>query len=161
MATSLILQPADKRRGLRLPRYVLISAWAVPVLIVGQFALLAVVPVGLVMYGVWRHSGLPALRWSAALLTGLYASSLAIWALRPDGAQSLSKDLSPVLAGLIVAASLAVITVMHLRRKLSRAHSPESRGGFSPQPPERSAPRSRSTSPARGGSRPSAPAAHG
>ncbi|MFI7000118.1 hypothetical protein [Nocardia sp. NPDC050175] len=98
-------------------RSVIIAAWAVPVLIVGQFAMVAVVPVTVVLVGTLCKARLRSLRPWAVTLAAAYAVPLGIWILRPDGAQSLSKDMHPVLAGVIVAASLAVAGVYQLRRR--------------------------------------------
>lgn len=91
------------------PRAVAVSAGAVAVMIAGQFAMLAIVPVALVLVGTFRNAQLRTLRWWSTVLAALYATSLALWAIGPDRAQSLSKDLNPVLAGLIIAAALAVL----------------------------------------------------
>ncbi len=96
-------------RSLRLPRSVTISAWAAPLMVVGDFALLAVVPVALVLSGALRDTRLRSLRWPAAVLAAVYTTPLVIWLLRPDGAQSLSKDIHPGFVALIVAASALVL----------------------------------------------------
>ncbi|MFD6157033.1 hypothetical protein ACFWF7_04790 [Nocardia sp. NPDC060256] len=98
-------------------RSVIIAAWAVPVLIVGQFAMVAVVPVTVVLIGTLRDARLRSLRPWAGALAVAYAVPLGIWILRPDRAQSLSKDMHPVLAGVVVAAGLAVAGVYQLRRR--------------------------------------------
>jgi hypothetical protein len=96
---------------------VLISAWAVPVLVLGQFAMLAVIPVALVLIGSLRNTRDRALHRWAATLTVAYAVPLALWAIGPDRAPSLSKDMHPVFAGIVVAAAIAVAVVNHLRRR--------------------------------------------
>ena len=103
---SAVLAPT---RPHRTPRSVVVSAWAVPIMVVGQFAFLAFIPVALVLYGALRDARARALRWPAVLLTAVYATPMAIWLLRPDGAESLSKDIHPVFVGLIVAASALVL----------------------------------------------------
>lgn len=105
------------RRERRTRRRVLVSAWLVPVLVLGQFALVAVVPVVLVLVGTLRSARLQALRGWAIGLAAAYAVPLAIWAFSPDRAQSLSKDIHPVFAGLVVAAALAVAVRGHLLRR--------------------------------------------
>ncbi|MFI9228330.1 hypothetical protein [Streptomyces rimosus] len=102
----------------RVPLPVTVSSWAVPVMIVGQFALIAVVPVAIATTGALRYGRDRAVRRAAALLAVAYATPLAVWLARPDGAQSLSKDMHPAFAGLIVAASAALLIT--LRR--ARAH---------------------------------------
>lgn len=78
-------------------------------MVLGDFALLAVIPVSLVLVGALRESRARALRWPAVLLAAVYATPLAIWLLRPDGAESLSKDIHPAFVALIVAASAVVL----------------------------------------------------
>ncbi len=99
------------------PRKVLVSAWAVPVMVMGQFGFLAVIPVAIIVIAVARRFKTGALRnWSLAL-GAAFSVPLAIWALRPDRAQSLSKDMSPVLAALIVATAVGVIVTAHRQRR--------------------------------------------
>lgn len=113
-APALPTTPATSRRT---PRSVAISAWAAPLLVVGDFALLAVVPVALVLVGALRDRRVRALRWPAALLAAVYATPLAIWLLNPDRPESLSKDIDPTFVVLIVAASAAVLGTIYLRRR--------------------------------------------
>ncbi|MET8051581.1 hypothetical protein ABZU75_28680 [Streptosporangium sp. NPDC005286] len=100
--------------GRRTPRAVTISSWAVPVMVLGQFALLAIVPVAIALVGALRHARDRTVRWAAALLAVTYAIPLVVWLTRPDAAPSLSKDIHPAFVGLIVAAS-AVLIVAILR----------------------------------------------
>ena len=98
----------------RARRAVLISAWAIPVLIVGQFAMLAIVPVAIAVIAGARMRGIRFFTW---LLGALYATPLVVWALRADPAQSLSKDIHPVLAGLVIAGAVAVLIALYRNRK--------------------------------------------
>lgn len=109
-----------QRATRRTPRSVVISAWAVPVLVLGQFSMLAVVPVVLVLVGTLRHPGLRSLRPYSTALAVAYATPLAIWILRPDGAPSLSKDMHPVFLVLIVAAAAALLVKLHTTSKETR-----------------------------------------
>ena len=101
----------------RAPRYVQISAWAIPIMVLGQFSMLAIIPVALVLVGTLRDTRIRALRWWAGLLTLSYVTPLAIWLLRPDGAESLSKDMHPVFAALIVAVSAVVLVKLYRRKR--------------------------------------------
>jgi len=102
-------------RPTRARRAVLISAIAVPVLIIGQFAMLAIVPVAIAVVAGARVRGVRLFTW---LLGALYAAPLVIWALRADPAPSLSKDIHPVLAGLVISGAVAVlIAVIRSKRK--------------------------------------------
>lgn len=100
-------------------RSFLISAWSVPVLVIGQFALLAVVPVLVVLFRSLRDARLREVRPWAVGLGLVYATPLAIWLIRPNGAPSLSKDINPGFVVLIViAAALLLIKI----RTQSKGH---------------------------------------
>jgi hypothetical protein len=73
------------------PRSFLISAWSVPVLVAGQFALLAIVPVLLILFRALRDPRLRDLRSSVITLGAAYATPLAIWAIRPNRARASPK----------------------------------------------------------------------
>ena len=107
--------PAKSAR--RTPIYVHIAAWAVPVMVLGQFAMLAIVPVLIVLIASIADARVRALRWYTGLLAALYATPLIIWIVRPDGAQSLSKDIHPVFVGLIVVASALLLVKIYTRRR--------------------------------------------
>ena len=101
----------------RTPLYAHIAAWAVPVMVLGQFAMLAIVPVLIVLIASIADARVRALRWYAGLLAAVYATPLIIWIVRPDGAQSLSKDMHPAFVGLIVAASALLLLKIYSRRR--------------------------------------------
>lgn len=112
--------PQTRTRAARsVPLPVTVAAWAVPVMVIGQFAMVAVLPVVTVLIGAHRSVRGRAARLAATLLAAAYAAPLVIWLVRPDGAESLSKDMHPVFAGLIVAASAALLVT--LRRVRSRS----------------------------------------
>ena len=98
------------------PRKVLITAWAVPVLVLGQFAFVAALPVGIIVVTVLRRLRTGAIRWWAIALGAVFATPMAIWALRPDRAPSLSKDMSPIFMALIVAAAGGLIVSAYRSR---------------------------------------------
>jgi hypothetical protein len=93
---------------------VIVSVWTVPVLIVGQFAMLAVVPVAVVLIGTVRDARLRALRGWAAALAVAYAVPLTLWAIGPDRAPRLSKDMHPVVAALVATVSVVVGVAFHV-----------------------------------------------
>ena len=107
-----------------IPRKVTISAVTVPVLIVGQFALVAIAPVAIVAIATARRVQDRTVRALAALLTGSYATALVLWAAGPDRAPSLSKDLHPVVAAAIVVSAVALLgRIAALRRSQRGATS--------------------------------------
>ena len=100
---------------------VIISAWAVPVLVIGQFSMVAIVPVALVLIGTLRSTSLKPLRWWATGLAAVYATPLALWVIGPDRAPSLSKDMAPVFVWLISAAAVGMIGAYYALRRRSPA----------------------------------------
>ena len=99
------------------PLTVIVAAWSVPVLVIGQFAWLGTLPVALVLIGTfWAGRRLRPLRWPAIALATTYAVPYIIWKTRTDPAPSLSKDINPSLAVLVVGAAVAVIIAFHLAR---------------------------------------------
>ncbi|UOZ03790.1 hypothetical protein [Amycolatopsis sp. WQ 127309] len=98
---------------------VLVAAWAVPVFVAGQFALLAGIPIIVVLIGTLREPRLRAVRWPTAALTAVYAGSLAFWLLGPSDAPSLSKFLSPVATGVFTAVGVATAIAHHVARRRS------------------------------------------
>lgn len=111
----------ERMKPVRKPRRahpaIVISAWSIPVLVLGQFVFLAVIPVVVAMIVTLADARTRALRWWVGLLTTVYAAPFLYWALRPDRAQSLSKDISPVFVGLIMVASAVVLIKIYTRRK--------------------------------------------
>ncbi|GAA4523908.1 hypothetical protein [Amycolatopsis samaneae] len=96
---------------------VLIAAWAVPVLVLGQFAFVAGVPVAIVLAGTLRDA---ALRWWGAALTAAYVTPLLLWRLGADPAPSLSKDMHPAFTAVLTATGVAVAVACHVLRRASR-----------------------------------------
>ena len=98
------------------PRRFLISLWSIPVLVIGQFAMLAIIPVVLVLLGVLRDARLRAVRSWTIALGAAYATPLVIWIVRPDGAKSLSRDMSPIFVVLIAVATAIVLLRMRSKK---------------------------------------------
>jgi hypothetical protein len=97
----------------RTSRAVLVAAWAVPALVLGQFALLTGLPIAVVLAGSLRER---RLRWWAGGLTALYGTLVALWLLGPSGAPSLSKFLDPVATALFATAGAVVAVAVSRRR---------------------------------------------
>jgi len=107
--------PSAARR--RTPLFIHIAAWSVPVLVLGQFSMFAILPVAAIVIGSLVSPRARTLRSWAGLLGVVYSAPLAIWILRPDGAQSLSQGISPVFVGLIVAVSVMLLLNILTRGK--------------------------------------------
>ncbi|MEV7045969.1 hypothetical protein [Amycolatopsis sp. NPDC051061] len=102
---------------------VLVAAWAFPVMVLGQFALLAGIPVAIVLARTPR-SRAPrsrAARWWSGLMAAGYVVPLAVWLLGPSTAPSLSKSLSPVATGVITAVGAVAAVGLHLVRRRAAA----------------------------------------
>lgn len=101
-----------------IPRYVIGCAWAVPVMIATGFALVTIVPVILAVFGTLRAQALRPLRWWAVGLAATFATPLTMWAIGPDRAESLTKDMSlgMTIAVVAVAAAIAVRYTVFWRR---------------------------------------------
>ncbi|MCD2185851.1 hypothetical protein [Actinomycetospora soli] len=102
----------------RLPRLVVVSAGLAALMVVGGFALLAVVPVALALIGTLQEARLRALRWWAAGLAVAYAVPFALYVLDPDRPASLTKAMHPGFVVLIAAAGVAVILAAVVQRRL-------------------------------------------
>ena len=98
-------------------RRLVISAWAAAFLVAVQFAMVAIIPVTIALVAVLRNGRLRALRWWTAALVGAYAAGLALWAIAPDRAPSLSKNLHPVHEAVIVVLGVALAVAYHVMRR--------------------------------------------
>ncbi|SCF12786.1 hypothetical protein GA0070216_105214 [Micromonospora matsumotoense] len=98
-------------------RPLVISAWAVTVLVAVQFAMVAVVPVAITLVTVLRNDALRPLRWWAVTLGTAYGAGLALWAIGPDRAPSLSKNLHPGHEVAIVVLGIALAIAYHALRR--------------------------------------------
>ncbi|MGX4657030.1 hypothetical protein ACWCHM_25415 [Micromonospora sp. SCSIO 07396] len=92
------------------------SAWAAAALVAGQFAMVAVVPVAITLVTVFRHDALRPLRWWAGALGAAYGAGLALWAIGPDRAPSLSKNLHLAHEVVIVVLGIALAVAYHALR---------------------------------------------
>lgn len=100
----------------RLPRYFPICAWAVPIMVVGQFSMIALAPLLVLVIASVADRRTRSLRpWTLALGIA-YAVPLTVKLVREDPAPSLSKDMHPVLFAAIVVAGAALLIRMYLPR---------------------------------------------
>lgn len=98
-------------------RYVLWSAWAIPLLLAGDLMQLdtgwyAALPIGALLYAVLKDTRVRALRYWVGALAVLYA----IPYFGPDGGMGLVQDMHPVNLGLFAIAGAVVLG------KLYRSH---------------------------------------
>lgn len=94
---------------------VLVAAWSVPALVLGQFALLSGIPLIALLASSLRKSQPPALRWWSAGLAAVYLGVLALWVLSPETAPSLSQSMNPAVTAFFVASGVAVAIAHHVR----------------------------------------------
>jgi len=111
-------EPSTASRRPPIPVYLQVAAWAVPLLVFVQFALVAVLPLAVLIIGVLADSRARHLRVRTAPLTVAFLTPLLIWMLRTESAPSLSKDMHPVFVVLIVVAGLALLVRIYWRRAL-------------------------------------------
>lgn len=97
-----------RHRNRKAPVYVVLSAWLTPVMVLGGWAFLAVVPVALVAFGTWTNRRVRPLRWWAAVLAGLYAIPFVQY-LTQDSVPSMSKMLHPAMGGAIAVPAAVII----------------------------------------------------
>lgn len=111
-----------------LPKTPAIAASVAAVMVAGGFAMLAVVPIILTLAStLWSARSRPLRSWAGAA-AGPYTVGLLIWVLRANPAPSLTKDLHPVLAVLIIAAALTVVVrYAVLARRSRRSTAPDAR----------------------------------
>ncbi|MEU8631988.1 hypothetical protein AB0C38_07465 [Amycolatopsis sp. NPDC048633] len=103
---------------IRPSKAVLVAAWAFPVMVLGQFALLGGIPVAIVLARTLRSRDA---RWWSGLMAAAYVIPLAVWLLGPSSAPSLSKFLSPVATGVVVAAGVVAAARLQFVRRRAAA----------------------------------------
>lgn len=107
--------PTTPQQGF--PRYFQISAWAIPIMVIGQFSMIALAPVLVVLVSSFVDRRSRSMRpWTLGLAIA-YLIPLAIKTVRSEPAPSLSKDMHPLLLLLIVAAAAALLVRMHVRAR--------------------------------------------
>ena len=105
-----------KTSRVRAPLYLQIAAWAIPVLVLSGFAMIALVPVLVALIASFTDPRSRYLRWWSGAVAALYSAPLAILNLRDDPAPSLTQDMHPVFLVLIVAAAIALLARMYVGR---------------------------------------------
>ncbi|MFD2466518.1 hypothetical protein [Amycolatopsis silviterrae] len=95
---------------------ILVTAWSVPALVLGQFALISGIPLAALLISSLRNSQPPALRWWSAGLTAVYLGVLALWLSNPESAPSLSKSMNPAVTAVFVASGVVVAIAHHVRK---------------------------------------------
>jgi hypothetical protein len=96
----------------------LVAAWAVPVMVAGQFGLLSGIPIAVVLVASLRDGRSKPLRWWSGALALAYATPLTMWLTGPSEAPSLSKYMdSPTTAALAAAGVVTAIAHQVVRRR--------------------------------------------
>lgn len=117
MTAATIHTPPTRTPGKRAPRYLQIAAWSIPVMMIGQFAMLAIAPVLVVLLGALIDVRARYLRWWAVAVAAVYAVPLVIRFVRVDPAPSLSKDIHPGLLAAVVVVAAALLVRLYLGRR--------------------------------------------
>jgi hypothetical protein len=97
----------------------LVAAWAVPVLVAGQFGLISGFPIAVVLVASLRDRRSRVLRWWTGALALAYATPLTLWLTGPSEAPSLSKYLSPAMTAALTATGVAVAVAHQVVRSRS------------------------------------------
>lgn len=98
---------------------VLVAAWAVPVLVIGEFGLISGIPIAVVLVASLRDRRSRALRWWTGALALAYATPLTLWLTGPSEAPSLSKYMSPAMTAFLAATGVAVAVTHQVVRRRS------------------------------------------
>ncbi|WP_086660657.1 hypothetical protein [Lentzea kentuckyensis] len=96
---------------------VLVAAWAVPGMVIGQFGLLSGIPIAVVLVASLRDRRSRALRWWTGALALAYATPLTLWLTGPSEAPSLSKYMSPAMTAFLAATGVAVAIAHQVVRR--------------------------------------------
>ncbi|TBN57923.1 hypothetical protein EYE40_11235 [Glaciihabitans arcticus] len=113
MTTSTI----SRDTSVRAPLFIQIAAWAIPVLLLSGFAMIALLPVLVALIGSFTDQRARYLRWWTTAVAALYSIPLVILNVRPDPAGSLTKDMHPVFLVLIVVSAAALLARLYIGRR--------------------------------------------
>lgn len=107
--------PPPAKKDKKAPFYVVLSAWAAPIMVATGWAFLAAIPVALLTFATWTNPKVRALRWWSTALAGIYAIPFSIY-LWQDTYPSMSKMLDlPTTIAIVIPAVVIVA-------KLWRSH---------------------------------------
>ena len=95
----------------------LVAAWAVPVMVIGEFGLLSGIPIAVVLVASLRDRRSTALRWWAGALALAYATPLTMWLAGPSQAPSLSKYMDSTTTAVLAAAGVATAIAHQVVRR--------------------------------------------
>src|SRR5690349_12283848 len=84
--------PPPARKDKKAPLFVVLSAWAAPIMVLTGWAFLASIPVAIVTVATWTNPKIRALRWWSAILAVIYGIPFT-WYLWQDTYPSMSKML--------------------------------------------------------------------
>ena len=110
----------------KVPVYVFISAWAVPILMVldlagSDFGILAAVPLATLAIATLAVGSVKPVRWWIGATVALYATPVAYWFGRQDSSWDVLRASHPVLVGLLFLCCLVVLGKLHWRNRYRTA----------------------------------------
>lgn len=114
--TSETFTPSFHKPDKRAPRYMVISAWVAPIMVLTGWAFLASVPIALLTWASWKDARVRALRWWVSATAVLYAIPFAQYLTRADSELSMSDMLHPLMGAAIALPAIVVIA------KIIRSH---------------------------------------
>lgn len=94
------------------PRYALLTAVAVPTLILTGFGLVTTLPVTILGIAAMRDRRLAPVRSWIALTVGMFIGPFITWLFRADPAASLTSLLHPAMAVVVAAAAIGTLIAM-------------------------------------------------
>ena len=109
MTTDSLPHPAHDKSQRQAPHYLIWSAIAFPIMVLAGWALLAAVPLALLLWGSWTDRRVRALRWWSGLTALLYALPLLQYLTRSNPEASMSSLLHPAMGISIALAALVVV----------------------------------------------------
>lgn len=109
----------DTRASVQPSKSVLVAAWAVPVMVIGEFGLLSGIPIAVVLVASLRKGRPKALRWWSGAVTLAYATPLTMWLAGPSQAPSLSKYMDSTTTAALAAAGIVTAIAHQVVRRRS------------------------------------------
>ncbi len=120
------VDPGRVRR--KVPAYVFVCAWAVPIIMVSDlagsdFGVLAAVPLAVMAVAALVLDAVRPLRWWISTTVALYAIPVAYWFGRQDSGWDVLRASHPVLAGLVLLCALVTLGKLHWQNRDWVSHS--------------------------------------
>lgn len=117
MTQTTAVRNPSRRSARVIERVAIISAYTATILVPTGFAKMAIVPVALTLIATLVGEKVRPLWWAAAGLAVVYAIPFTLYAVNPDRAPSLSKDMDLIWWAIIPVVGIVYIVAYHLGRR--------------------------------------------